>query len=89
MYHSQRLSETPWLICESGGKIISANCNYMAGFGESCSDVGAVLFAVEAATRIRDSKTVTQEKAYWLLPAADREIEYSEVCKIDFKSPKP
>ena len=56
----------------------------MAGSGESCFHVGAILFAVEAATRVRDSKTVTQEKAYWLLPAAHREIKYSEVCKINF-----
>ena len=78
MYHSQRLNETPptpWIICESGGKVFSAHCNCMAGLGESCSHAGAVLFAVEAATRIRDSKTVTQEKAYWLLPAAHREIQ--------------
>ena len=78
VYHSQRLSKTPprpWMICESGGKVISAHCNCMPGLGESCSHVGAVLFVVEAATRIRDSKTVTQEKACWLLPAAHRQID--------------
>ena len=35
----------------------------MAGLDESCSHVGALLFYVEAAVRIRESKTVTGEKA--------------------------
>jgi hypothetical protein len=42
----------------------------MAGTGEVCSHVGAVLFAVKAAVKIRNTKTVTQEKAYWLLPSS-------------------
>ena len=56
----------------------------MAGLGETCSHVGALLFYVEAAVRIRDSKTVTQEKAYWLLPSAHKDVEYKEVADIDF-----
>ena len=45
----------------------------MAGLGESCSHVGALLFYVEAVVKIRDNKTVTQDKAYWMLPAACKE----------------
>jgi hypothetical protein len=49
----------------------------MAGIGELCSHVGAVLFAVEAAVKIRNSKTVnTEEKAYWRMPNAVNEVEY-------------
>ena len=66
--YSQRMNETPllpWLIAETDGSVISAHCTCMAGTGEVCSHVGAVLFAVKAAV-----KTVTQEKAYWLLPSS-------------------
>ena len=42
----------------------------MAGLGEVCSHISALLFAIEATVKIRDSKTVTEEPAYWLLPSA-------------------
>lgn len=58
----------------------------MAGLGEACSHVGALLFFVEATVRIRDSKTVTDEKAYWMLPSR-KSIQYAEVVDIDFTSP--
>ena len=47
--HSQKLSETPptaWVIAEMGGKVLSAHCNCMAGLGEACSHIGAILFIV-------------------------------------------
>ena len=69
------------------GKIISAHCDCMAGLGESCSHVGALLFYVEAVTKVRDNKTVTQEKAYWMLPVNCKEAPYKEIADIDFTSP--
>ena len=60
----------------------------MAGLGESCSHAGALMFYIEAPVTIRESKTVTQEKAYWLLPSAHKEVEYKEVVSIDFTAPK-
>ena len=60
--HSQRLTEkplTPWVIAETNGKILCAHCDCMAGLGECCSHVASLLWAVEAAIRIRDSMTVT------------------------------
>ena len=58
----------------------------MAGLGEACMHSAKLLFAIDARVKIRDSKTVTQEPAYWLLPAARREIQYREVGEIDFTS---
>ena len=84
------MPETPtrsWIIANMGGKIISAHCDCMAGLGESCSHVGALLFYVEAVVKIRDNKTVTQDKAYWMLPAACKEVPYQEIANIDFTSP--
>ena len=58
----------------------------MAGLGEACTHIATLLFAIDATVKMRDSKTVTQEPAYWLLPAARREIHYREVGEIDFTS---
>ena len=47
-----------------------------------------MLFAIEAAIKIRNSQTVTQEKAYWMLPSANQTDLYSRLCDIDFSSAK-
>ena len=68
------------------GDVLSAHCNCMAGLGESCSHIGAILFFVDATVRIRDSKTVTEEKAYWMLPASLKSVPYAEMVDINFTS---
>ena len=60
----------------------------MAGLGEVCTHVGAVLFFLSSAVEIRDSRTVTQEKAYWLLPSGLKTVTYATVENINFKSAK-
>ncbi|XP_047135771.1 uncharacterized protein LOC124812781 [Hydra vulgaris] len=90
VYHSQKHKETAastWIISEMDGKVIYAHCNCMAGLGEACSHIGAVLFYIDAAVRIRDSKTVTEKKAYWMLPSSIKDIPYAECIDIDFTSP--
>nr|XP_022307471.1 uncharacterized protein LOC111113467 [Crassostrea virginica] len=89
--HSQRMTDPclrPWLIVENDGSISSAHCTCMAGIGEVCSHVGALLFAIEASVKIRNTKTVTEEKAYWMLPNAVNKVEYKRVQDIDFTSAK-
>ena len=54
---------------------------------ESCTHVGAVLFYVQYAVRLRDFKTCSEEKAYWLIPGYS-EVEYKEIEDIDFSEPK-
>ena len=78
--HSQKVSDTPtktWIITQMNREIFSAHCDCMAGLGESCSHVGALLFFIEAALKTRDSRTVTEQKAYWMLPSACKEIPYA------------
>ena len=53
-----------WLLTEMEAKVVSVHCNCMAGLGEVCSHVGDVLFYIEAANKMKDSVTVTGEKAY-------------------------
>ena len=88
---SQRLRAkplNPWIIAEKGGRVLAAHCDCMAGLGEACTHVAALLFAIEATVKVRDSKTVTEEKAYWLLPGGVKGVTYSEVSDIDFTSAK-
>ncbi|WAR08655.1 hypothetical protein MAR_018613, partial [Mya arenaria] len=66
--HSPRFREKAWIIAEGNSKVLSSHCDCMAGFGESCIHVAALLFASDGTVQIRNSWTVTQEPAYWLLP---------------------
>ncbi len=64
---------TPWVVVERTGKILAAHCDCVAGLGETCSHVASLLFAIESGVRIRDSMTVTQKKAYWVMPTGVKE----------------
>ena len=89
--HSQRMNDKPlqpWVLCRKDGTILSAHCDCMAGLGESCSHVGAIMFYVEYSIKQRENKTCTQEKAYWLVPPRSSKIEYKMVSDIDFTTPK-
>ena len=82
--HSQRLSEaplSPWIIIQPDGKVLAAHCNCMAGLGESCTHVAALLFSIEATVKVRESQTVTDEKSYWL-PASVKGISYGALKDI-------
>lgn len=89
--HSQRMREkplSPWIITDKTGTVLASHCDCMAGIGETCSHVAAVLFFVEATVRIRDSRTVTQEPAYWLIPKSVKGVTYNETAGINFSSAK-
>ena len=75
---------TPWVVCEKSGKVLCAHCDCMAGLGESCSHVASLLWAIEAGCKRRDSLTVTEKKAYWVLPSAVKSVPYSRVKDIQF-----
>ena len=74
---------TPWVVCEKSEKVLSAHCDCMTGLGESCSHV-ALLWAMEAGCKRRDSLTVTEKKAYWVLPSAVKSVPYARVKDIQF-----
>lgn len=66
-----RLNEKPlqpWVIIAKNGDVVAAHCDCMAGLGETCTHVGAVLFKIEAVVRIRERTTVTGVPAYWMIP---------------------
>lgn len=66
------------------GCVLAAHCTCMAGLGKTCTHVTALLFWIDAAVKLRDSKTLTEEKAYWLLPSTVKKVEYKQVRDIDF-----
>lgn len=70
------------------GCILAAHCTRMAGLGESCTHVAALLFSVEPTIKLRDSRTVTQSKSFWLLPASLKGVSYKQCKDIDFTSAK-
>ncbi|XP_076034152.1 uncharacterized protein LOC143020978 [Oratosquilla oratoria] len=89
--HSQRLREKPllpWFIADKEGCILAAHCTCMAGLGESCTHVAALLFSVGATIKLRDSRTVTQSKSYWLLTGSLKGVSYKQCKDINFTSAK-
>lgn len=60
----------------------------MAGSGEACTHIAALLYAIEATVKIRDSKYVTQETVYWLLYSDMKKIAYKEIKDIDIAAAK-
>lgn len=78
----------PWIIATKDGNSVSCHCNCMAGLGKACTHVASLLFAIEATVKERDAKTVTESKAYWLLPSDCKSVSYQEVRDIDFVSAK-
>ena len=89
--HSMKLSLkplNPWVIVEKNGKVLASHCDCQAGLGEACTHVASLLYAVDGTVRVRDSRTVTQEPAYWLLSASVKKVSYAEVRDINFSSAK-
>ena len=87
--HSQRLSASPlkaWIAAEMLGTILCAHCTCMAGLGEACSHILAVLFAAEANRRILKNVSCTSALCSWL-PAGNQSVGYAPMSDIDFTTP--
>ena len=56
----------------------------MAGLGETCSYVASLLWTIAAGVDRRESLTVTQKSAYWVMPPAIKTVPYAPICSIDF-----
>lgn len=60
----------------------------MAGLGEVCTHVAAVLFYLETASRLNQKATCTQALCQWVVPSFQKDIPYSAVKSLDFVSAK-
>lgn len=88
--HSQRLSigpVQPWVAVEKEGLVICAHCNCMAGLGEACSHIAALLFTLEANSQIKKGFSCTSLPCYWL-PPSFKSVPFARICDIDFTSPQ-
>ena len=87
--HSQRANEpllSPWIKTDKDGAVLCGHCDCMAGLGEVCSHVGALLFYVEA---MRCSQSCTETSCSWNVPPSIQNIQYAKIVDIDFTVPKP
>ena len=90
--HSQRLNDPPlkcWIIAKPTGTVISAHCLCMAGLGEACSQIGALLFAIDHTVRHKndDDKegvSVTQKLYYWTPPPTLKKCPTAQLMRLIF-----
>ena len=87
--HSQRVSATPvhaWVAVEQVGVVLYAHCTCMAGLGEACSHIAAILFTLDANTRTKQMTSCTSLPCSWLPPTLSS-VPYAQIADIDFSAP--
>ena len=85
MRHSQRANDPPvktWVTCEYDGTVEAGHCTCMAGLGEVCSHVAAILFYLESVSCV--STTCTQIGCAWKEPRLVETIPYARIMDIPF-----
>ncbi|XP_065664036.1 uncharacterized protein LOC101237261 isoform X2 [Hydra vulgaris] len=88
---SFRTTETPhqpWVAIENLGKVLAGHCDCMAGLGETCSHVAAVLFKIETANRIGMTHNVSTDLPCKWNQNFTKNINPSPVSKINLYSSK-
>jgi len=71
---------------EQSGIIICAHCDCMAGLGEACSHISAILFTLDANTQARKSLSCTSLPCSWLPPTL-KNVPFAQIADIDFSVP--
>ena len=75
-------------MLEEDGDICCTHCTGMAGLGEICTHVAAILFYLETLYRIARIKTPTEGPCNWIMSTFLKSAEYHSIKNIDFTSPK-
>lgn len=75
----------PWLVVSQEGSILACHCNCVAGLGEVCTHVAAILFALEYAG-VHEEQSVTDVLAYWIGPSKKGRF-FKQLSEIDFSTP--
>ena len=86
--HSQRLTVPAvkvWVATKNDGEVMCAHCSCMAGLGEACSHIAALLFAAQTNTELKGQFACTSLPCSWL-PSSFRTVPFAEIAKIDFSS---
>jgi len=78
----------PWLVLKGCGSVLVAHCTCMAGLGECCSHVGALLFYLQFVyLKSENGKSVTDVSAYWVIPS-NQHADAKRISEINFDCPK-
>lgn len=86
--HSQSLNKPPvdvWFMGKSDGEVLAAHCTCMAGNGEACSHLAALLFYVEYGVRAREERSCTDGPNSWLPPLV-KKLRTRPVAAMDLAS---
>jgi len=87
--HSYAMTSTPlvpWVIVKHHGTVVCRHCTCMAGLGETCSHISALLYWVEYMVRKREEESCTSKPNSWLEPRTTKHIPYLPLDTIDFTS---
>eukprot|EP00731_Ephydatia_muelleri_P022382 Em0014g973a len=79
-------AHSAWVATKKSGDIVAAHCTCMAGLGEGCSHVAAILFKVEAATR-NGYTAITSSSCQWNEVFTTKH-QPARIADIQFKRPK-
>ena len=87
--HSYELRDkqtTTWVAVQNDGLVLFGHCTCMAGLGEVCSHIGALLYDTLAAVNKRRGQTCTDKACYWLEPnmASVRAVDSAPGSDIQF-----
>ena len=89
---SQRLNDephTPWVaINRESISVMNAHCTCMAGLGESCTHIGALLFKIEAAVRAGFTRRACTDEACLWNDDFKENVTPAELCNINLYSAK-
>lgn len=72
-----------WIMCQEDGSVETAHCTCMAGLGEVCSHIGALLYAIQHIVISRDSTSCTDVRALWKVPSVSK-VEYTPLNAMSF-----
>ena len=67
--------------------VVCAHCTCMAGLGEACSHIAALLFTVKANTQVKKRTACTSLPCSWL-PPTFCSVPYAQLSDIDFSTPQ-
>ena len=79
--HLQKLSEAPVkpsVAVKQNGIVICTHRACMAGLGEACSHIAALLFTLEGNTKMKKNVTCTSLPCSWL-PPSFQSVPYAEL----------
>ena len=72
----------PWIGVQFDGTVICAHCNCMAGAGEACSHVAALLYAVMAKANLTKETACTSVKCSWIQPSHNAQVKCACICAV-------